>query len=494
MRQAANIFRPPVPSKKAPTKNLEGYAAYERPLKEQYIQTLLTNTFGNTFYETKQNLIDQSAALHEKMLAEDPEFMSRAIGYARNKGFVRTQPIYGLARLAEAENGALFEAAFPAVIKTPNDLMDFAAIVHALRGNQGGRRIKRVAGSWLLSNISEYWAIKYGAEKTGGYSLKDLFSVYHPKSKGEPNRIVDYLFGRPDLTNLAQLQAYENYKSAKTDNERIELINAGRLPHEVTTNTAKGKTVWEAIALNMPMMALLKNLATIERHDAMTPRVVERITKLFSSQETVAGSKIFPYRWMEALNHVKNPRVQDALRIALELSFAGSAQLAGSCEIALDISGSMGQYLQAASVFAISAVRRAPDSNFSIFNTGIADFPVSRVDSVMTQAAKLHTNGGTDTSVVMKSLLKERRRVDNIVLITDEQQNTGSPYMDLVQKYRDTINRDVKMFVLNVAPYTSGALLDSRNPKNFYVYGLTEAALNYIAMATTGWQKFTESV
>ena len=32
----------------APSVNRDGYPAFERPLEEQYLQTLLTNTFGNT--------------------------------------------------------------------------------------------------------------------------------------------------------------------------------------------------------------------------------------------------------------------------------------------------------------------------------------------------------------------------------------------------------------------------------------------------------------
>ena len=34
----------------APAVNRDGYPAWERPLEEQYLQTLLTNTLGQTFY------------------------------------------------------------------------------------------------------------------------------------------------------------------------------------------------------------------------------------------------------------------------------------------------------------------------------------------------------------------------------------------------------------------------------------------------------------
>lgn len=456
------------------------------------MQTLLTNTLGATFYESKDKLVADTERVHTEALA-DPVFMSKALGYARNKGFMRTQPVYGLARLSSVPDGDPFTSSFSSVIRTPNDLVDFASIIKSLRKGEGGRRIKRVAGDWLRTNLSEYWAIKYGSEGKATYALRDLFRTYHPK--GERLALVDYVLGHEtDMSKLPQIGAFEALKKATTDAGKIAAIHAGRLPHEVATSFAgDSKKVWEAILPNMPLFALLRNLATLERHGVLDG-ARSFVQAKFSDGETVRRSKVFPYRFLEALKHVKAPWAQDALRIALEHSYGASEPIEGKTAIALDISGSMSSYIESAAVFGISTARRADGSRFMLFNDKIYDFPVSRVDSVLTQAGKIRADGGTNTELALGALFYDRQKVDNLIVITDEQQNQGSPFMNRLAEYRQKINADLKCFVLNVAPYTQSALLDTRDRGNFYVYGLTEAALNFIAYASRGWSTFVDHV
>lgn len=492
-RQAASIFAPPPPSKSAPATNIEGYPAFVRPPKEQLLQTLLTNTCGSTFYETKDKLVADTERVHTEAL-QDPAFMAQALVYARNKGFARTQPVYGLARVAAVADGSPFESAFSGVVKTPNDLIDFASIIRSLRNGEGGRRIKRVAGNWLRNNLTEYWAIKYGSEAKATYALRDLFRAYHPKGEALP--VAEYLLrrGESSLAKLPQIAAFEALKKATTDADKIAAITAGRLPHEVATSFAgNSKKVWESIIPNLPIFALLRNLATLERHGVLDA-AKDRIVNLFGDAEQVRRSKIFPFRFLEAIKHVNAPWAQDALRVALEYSFAGAEQLTGKTVIALDISGSMSGHIQMASVFGISTARRSDGSRFMLFNDRVGDLPVSRVDSVLTQAQRIGTNGGTDTGQPIALMIHERFKADNLVLITDEQQNQGQPFMNLVSQYRRNVNSALKVFVLNVAPYTGGALLDTRDPGNYYVYGLTESSLTFIAHATRGWDKFVDHV
>lgn len=490
-RTAATLFSPPPPSKTAPTTNIEGYPAYERPAKEQLVQTLLTNTFGSTFYETKEKLVEDTERVHTEALS-DPAFMSAALVYARNKGFMRTQPVYGLARVAALPEGEHFERAFSGVVRTPNDLVDFASIIRSLRNGEGGRRIKRVAGCWLSQNLSEYWAIKYGSEKKT-YALRDLFRVYHPI--GSPSALVAYLLGKEtNLSALPQVEAFEALKKATTDADKIAAISAGRLPHEVATSFAgNSKKVWESIIPNMPPLALLRNLQTLERHGVLDG-ARELITRKLTDPDTIARSKIFPFRFLEAMKHVGAAWAQDVLRIALEHSYAGAEQIEGRTAVALDISGSMSSYIQQAAVFGISTARRSDGSHFMLFNDRVGDFKVSRVDSVLSQAQRIQANGGTDTGQPMALMIHDKRIVDNFVLITDEQQNAGNPFMNLVAQYRRKINPALKVFVLNVAPYTKSSLLDTKDPNNYYVYGMTESALTFIAHAAKGWGKFVEHV
>src|SRR5690606_15506216 len=123
MSRARNLFS--APSIPAPTAtNREGFGAYDRSLEEQFLQVLLTNTLGNTFYADNKELLDEANEVHKAMIAADPEFAAKAIVFARNKGFMRLQPLLALAHLSERNFAKWFDAAFERTVLIPSDLQD----------------------------------------------------------------------------------------------------------------------------------------------------------------------------------------------------------------------------------------------------------------------------------------------------------------------------------------------------------------------------------
>jgi len=405
MTRATRTFMPKTRTTiPATSQNREGWPSWDRPLPEQFLQTLLTNTVGRTFYASAQDLLAEAHQVHDAMVATgDWPFIGSALAYARQRGFMRLQPILGLVKLAQAAKdgklaaGVFFEQAFPEVVQTPNDLLDFMAVLKGLRGNEGGRLVKRVAGAWLVrkfgpeSKIASYWAVKYGAQRTEGYSLRDALRLYHPKT-GPASPVLAYLNGprkvkAPDgqviedakaweeaVWAVPQIKAFERLKLVTEDAEKVTLITEGRLPHEVATPFAgTSKDVWVAIAGQMPVFATLRHLATLERHgvlDATRNEVEHRLT----DPETIARSRILPFRFLEAANHVRASWAQDALRQALELSFANVPEIAGPTAIMLDVSTSMtGDYLQKAAIFAICAAKKAQGRvRFMLFSDACA--------------------------------------------------------------------------------------------------------------------------
>lgn len=177
--------------------NREGYPAYTRPIEEQYVQTLLTNTLGNTFYADNNTLLNESNKLHDKMLEENPEFAAKALVFARNKGLMRLQPIFGLAKLSSVST-ELFLKVFSQVILIPFDLQDFMVILKSQGRGQGGRAIKRQIAQFL-NTVSEYWAIKYNG-RGRGYSLGDIVKTIHPKPINDKQKIYSVISSEKIMT------------------------------------------------------------------------------------------------------------------------------------------------------------------------------------------------------------------------------------------------------------------------------------------------------
>ncbi|WP_309121600.1 TROVE domain-containing protein [Paenibacillus sp.] len=478
------------------TWNKESYPAFTRPAEEQYIQTLMTNTMGNTFYADQHELLSDAAQLHREMAESNPSFMAKAIVFARNEGFMRLQPLFGLAILS-LYRPDLFAKIFLQVVRYPADLSDFLSIVKGLGRGEGGRAIKRQANRFL-SGVSEYWAIKYNG-RGRGYSLGDAIATSHPKPADlKQQALFRYLRGQEaNLALLPQVEALENLKRASTEVEQIEWIERGKLPYETVTGAVKpSKAVWEALLYQMPTFALLRHLNALQRAGVLEDRrhldyVVSRLT----DKEALQKAKILPFRFATAFRQVEQPALQDALREAVELTFGNLPEFGGRTAIFLDISGSMsGQYLEIGSVFALALYKKTQgNSLFWLFDTEVADAKPSRRDSILTQAERIQARGGTDTGAPVRKLLQKRENVDQIIMITDEQQNSGSPFYGQLNQYRSKVNSEVKAFIVDIAPYRH-AMVPVQDPRAFYIYGWSDTVLSYIAQSVQGYATLAERV
>lgn len=450
MSRARELFSIPIPDKK----NRDDYPAYSRSLEEQYLQTLLTNTIGNTFYADSNELLQEADQIHDAMLKKDPEFTAKALIFARNEGFMRLQPIFGLAKLS-AVSQELFSKAFKKVILIPSDLQDFLTILKGQGRGQGGRAVKRQIAKFLNS-ISEYWAIKYNG-RGRGYSLGDIVKTVHPKpATYKQKAIFGYLVGQDyDKKAVPQITAFEALKRTTDTKEQIALIQEGRLPHENR----------------------------------------EYIQSVLNDPERLAKSKILPFRFATAFYQVREIWVKDLLRQAVELTFKNLPEIPGKTAVFLDISGSMsGNYLCIGSIFAITLYKKTKGNGvFWTFNTEVYDPKPSLYDSILSQAEKIHAWGGTDTGAPVRRLLHQKRKVDNVIIITDEQQNTGSPFYEELQKYRSSINPDVKAFIIDIAPYRS-SMVPPSDKNTFYIYGWSDTALQYISLTTQGYKTMVDKV
>ncbi|MBP1966428.1 TROVE domain-containing protein [Paenibacillus aceris] len=478
------------------TFNKEHYPAFTRSLEEQYLQTLLTNTMSNTFYADRNELLADAEQIHHEIADSNPNFMAKAIVFARNEGFMRLQPLFGLAILSIYRQD-LFARIFLQVVRFPSDLSDFLTILQGLGRGEGGRAVKRQVNRFLYG-VSEYWAIKYNG-RGRGYSLGDAIATAHPKPEDvKQQALFRYLRGlEANLTLLPQVEALENLKLATNEEDQIEWIERGRLPYETVTGVIKpSKAVWEALLYQMPTFALLRHMNALQRAGVLEEKrnldyVVNRIT----DEQALRKAKILPFRLASAFSQVDHSELRDALREAAELTFANLPELGEKTAIFLDISGSMnGQYLEIGSVFALALYKKTQGSSlFWLFDTEVTDAKPSRKDSILTQAAQIHARGGTDTGVPVRKLIEERRKVDQIIIITDEQQNSGSPFYEQLRLYRSKVNGDVKAFIVDIAPYRH-AMVPEQDPQTFYIYGWSDTVLSYIAQSVQGYSSLMERV
>ena len=80
-------------------------------------------------------------------------------------------------------------------------------------------------------------------------------------------------------------------------------------------------------------------------------------------------------------------------------------------------------------------------------------------------------------------MMKNHFRVDNIVIVTDEQQNTGSPFYTELRHYRAILNPNARAFIVDVAPYGT-AMVPADDPLTSCCFGWSDNIVSYIAQSS----------
>ena len=514
------------PYARATTVNPENFPSFQRSDEEAYLQVLLTNTVGGTFYATSQELLAESLALHAKLAASDPDFMARALVYARNEGLMRLQPIAGLAYLAKADRD-LFRRVFSQVIRTPGDLTDFVEIVRGdvVPGGMG-RSIKSVVNGWL-NGLSEYHAIKY-ARGGQGYSLRDVLRVSHPMPVNPLQDAIFMWLAEPERWRhtarrefTPQIDAFEQLKALNLPEGSDQaparaLIEAGRLPYEVVTGVFKPDVAtWVALMEQMPYMALLRHLNTLQRAGVLS--IVDHaryVAGRLGNIEALRKAKVLPFRLFTAYQMFEPQEnaeilVQEALAQALEHAFVNLPDLAGRVCIAPDVSGSMNaplshgtvvRYIDVAGIFAGALLKLSANAVVLPFENKVVNVNLDPHDSLITTADKLARigGGGTAVSAPISLLLERRIPIDTFIGITDNvewavDQFGREGFLPTWLEYKQTVAPRAQAFLLTIAPYRT-AVAPQDTPDVHYIYGWSDAVLAYIAMAQRGLAGQVETV
>ena len=509
------------------------YAKFKHSLEAQYVQMVVNNTVQNTFYTDEAELLRETEVMHKMMLERDTELMAKTLVYAREEANVIMQPVIGLAYLSTHRKKKWFRKAFRRIIKTPKDLCDFMDAVSSVREGKGlGRVIKEEVSNWL-NNLSEYHCIKYGSTSSSEeWSLPDIVRAVHPIPKDSKKdmmfrHLTSKVKGSEELTetelnSLPQINSHEKLKRAEDKQEIISLINEGRLPVEVVTSEATmDKEVWGTVLHQMPYFALLRHLSTLERNGVIEEHLGYIIDKL-TNTENVQKSRVMPFRIYQAYERVEHPHIKAALAQALEESLDNIPEIKGSTAIFLDVSYSMDKkFLKIGAVLAGALMHQSEEHDFKMFSEVLRDIRIEEDESIPEIVDKVlkSERGGTNIGSCFNHLLgtakdKEVRqskeegvgeyapefrnseinhgpkRFDNVVIITDEQQNSGDMLHETHKEYKRRFP-DCNTFIINVTPYDSH--VEPEKDMN-YVRGWSDNVVRHISSISTGQQTQIEEV
>lgn len=486
---------------------------------------LVLGTEGGSFYAGELELTVANAAAVQRAIAADG---ARAVAEVAEISTAGRAPkndpaLFVLAMAAGAEDAATRKAALdalPQVARTGTHLFLFAQFVEGFRG--WGRGLRRAVGGWYAAQDADriaYQAVKYRAR--GGMTHRDVLRLAHPArriSAGNPTlpvtaeqaKLFEWIVRGGATEGLPRIvEGFAKAQAAATPAEVAELVRAYRLPREaVPSEHLTSKEVWDALLEDMPIGALIRNLATMTRVGVVAPGAEGTATVVarLADADRLRRARVHPIAVLAALRtyqagrgargrHVWDPvrEVVDALDDAFYAAFGNVTPSGGRTMLALDVSGSMG-WGEIAGVpgltprdasAAMALVTAATERDYQVVGfcddlRPLAISPRQRLDDVIKAVEDLPF-GATDCAQPMLYAQAKGITVDTFVVYTDSETWAGrvSP-AEALRRYRAATGIDARLVVVGMV---SGGftIADPDDPGMLDVVGFDTATPQVIA-------------
>ena len=463
---------------------------------------LVLGSEGGSYYAGERKLTLDNANAVKRCIAADGQRVIDEVLRASQGIAPRNGPsLFVLAMATSFGNDSVRRAAFavlPEVARTGSHLFQFVEYADSMRG--WGKGLRHAIGAWYQAQgdvaQAAYQVVKY--RQRNGWTHRDLLRKAHPSGRANPD--FDALYGwvtqgttpPADDHRYDIVRAYE-YASANAERPGLiaDAIREFNMTWEMVPGTAMGhKEVWEALFEQMPMTALIRNLATLTRLGIVAPMsdAASQVAARVNDTDALRAARIHPIAMLSALMTYRAgqgvrgsnswtpvPTVVDALDAAFEKSFAHAPQTGRRFYLGIDVSGSMSGGTvagvpgltprMAAAALVMAIARRESNYYLAAFADGntsrlvlrrggdydMMPLDITAADSLADAMAKTNDLpwGGTDCALPMLDAAKKSIPVDCFVVITDSETWAGQIHpAAALRQYREQTGIPARMVVV----------------------------------------------
>ena len=479
--------------RKPDTRAYEGELAFTHISPETELVSLVATSFiVDKYYENEGKQLLRLQQLTQKVLETDPEFIWKLAVFARDQWHMRSVSHVLAGEAVEHFEGRKFTKEYlNQVIQRPDDAAEIMAYwmsihrwvdadgITRIGGKNQMPRALRSAMQEFFRNLTEYHARKYAPKLARRQlSLVDLLRIIHPDPKI-----------REDGGMLYKALVEGNLSPA--DTWEVKVSAAGSNPED------KAKAWMDSIP-NMGYMAKLRNLRNFEAFQIYSKEVVDHLT----DQNAIRNSKQLPYRFMSAYNEIESVVYKEAIRTALLHSFENLQVSKGRVLIAIDSSGSMTWAprpskppIEHAAILGAVLAYAGMQSKDTDVEVVMFDSNLQTVDLfdkgpiAIYQYIRQHAPGGATYGHLVLKYAMERPAFDYIIYLTDMQfhflwdtqsREYGKNGNRLIDKYRTTKNRDMRLVFMDIQGYDKIASSQDSREKIYMISGFSEKVFEYI--------------
>lgn len=267
-------------------------------------------------------------------------------------------------------------------------------------------------------------------------TLKRLYGLLHVKP-GERAQKILFEETPPDDSRLA---AVKSLRKAATPADQARIIVENKVPYRLasTVVTAMSPTVILALIEVMSDQELINNLGSLKKRGAFeSPELKQVINDRLDKAKT--GKRVQVGKTTTAREATDlDAETQEKLNAVGDAQLKSKGRIKRPTALIIDKSGSMNVAIEIGKRLGamISTVMDAP---LFVYACDTMAYPIvaQGQDLASWEAAfrGIRATGGTSCGIGIEMLRRGKQRVEQIIMVTDEGQNTSPPFLTTLQTY-----------------------------------------------------------
>ncbi len=409
----------------------------------------------NSFLTTPHRKIEELAPLHTSALERDPLFYGHLAPWYFEKGEVRDHKTLFIAHLATSEFPEFREAAWVLLQKLAP--FEVARVVdHSKRVIGKTPRSLRGAIAHYLKTRENNVRQFDGAALRARNDLKHLYASLRLKPGPRAQAIL--FDEQPPLDS--PLAALKQLAKAQNADEQARIILEHRLPYTTAVGAIRHVTPALLVALinAMSPQEVINNMAALKRRGAMDDKDVKALIEQ-KIAESATDRRVSTMKAKKAIEVAQlDEETERILTEVTDKRVADKVEIKRPTALFVDKSSSMTQAIDVAKQLA-ALIGAVISADFRVYAFDSAAFEV-KTDingdkrpalSDWEKAFKfIKANGSTSVGSALAKMTREQWYAENLVIVTDEGENTAPYLKDAYAEYVDKMKVAPSIIVVQV--------------------------------------------
>jgi hypothetical protein len=442
--------------------------AAHQPNREQDLRLEILNSL----LTTPHRQLAQIWPIHQEMVAKDPRFYVRLSAWYSDHGDVRDHKEMFIITLTLSDFDGHRDVGLAMLRGLPP--YEVVRVLDFIHGRKKTKKVREVAkGSKKADNAEPKTVVEdFGLFRNPPRALKTEITRYLQEREADPEwfdgsvlvarkaikRLYALLHVKPGERAQqilfdenppvdSRLAALKLLAKVETPADQARTIIEHRIPYRVAATVVQQMTPTVLLALIdvMSPQELINNLAALKRRGAMdNPDLKALIEQKLEAAKT--GTRVSAFKAEEAMKAADlSADVRKKLEAVADTQVKAKGRIQRPTALFIDKSGSMELAIELGRRIG-SLISAICEKELYVYAFDTMAYPIERGGDDLASWEKalkgISAGGGTSCGVPLDFMTKKKQYVEQIIVVTDEGENTAPLFVDAFTKYREAVKAD----------------------------------------------------